>query len=169
MLALRALYRLSLINHTPDTPHQAVRVHQLVQRAVRDTLTPAQHDRLARTAADALTAAWPAIEYDTALTQALRASAKALTGHAEDALHRPDAHPVLYRAGNSLGEAGQVTAARQHYQHLTHTTHHHRGPDHPETLAARHSLAWWRGVAGDAAGAATATADLLGDMVRVLG
>ncbi|WP_338898406.1 NB-ARC domain-containing protein [Streptomyces sp. TG1A-60] len=38
--ALRALHRLSLIDHTPDTPHHAVRVHQLIQRATRDTPHP---------------------------------------------------------------------------------------------------------------------------------
>nr|WP_243876945.1 tetratricopeptide repeat protein [Streptomyces sp. 846.5] len=167
--ALRALHRLSLIDHTPDQPHTAVRVHQLVQRTVRDTLTPADRDRLAHTAADALTAAWPAVESDTALAQALRANTQALTGHAEDALHRPDAHAVLYRTGKSLGDTGQVTAARDHFQHLTDTTRRHLGPDHPDTLTARGYLASWRGEAGDAAGAVAAFAELLADRVRVLG
>lgn len=36
--ALRALHRLSLIDHTPHTPHRAVRVHQLIQRTTRDPL-----------------------------------------------------------------------------------------------------------------------------------
>ncbi|MFC9636456.1 NB-ARC domain-containing protein [Streptomyces mirabilis] len=167
--ALRALYRLSLIDHNPSTPHQAVRVHQLIQRAVRDTLTPAQRDRHARTAADALMAAWPAIDRDTALAQALRANAQALTSCAEDALYQPDAHAVLHRTGQSLGGAGQVTAARHHFHHLTGTARHHLGPDHPDTLAARRSLARWRGEAGDVAGAATVTAELLEHVVRVLG
>ena len=34
-------------------------------------------------------------------------------------------------------------------------------PDHPDTLAARHNLAFWRGEAGDAAGSANAFAELL--------
>ncbi|MFF5013503.1 FxSxx-COOH system tetratricopeptide repeat protein [Streptomyces sp. NPDC001165] len=167
--ALRALDRLSLIDHTPATPHQAIRVHQLIQRAARDTLTPDQHDQLARTAADALTTAWPAIERDTELAQALRANATTLTRTAEDALHQPDAHTVLYQAGQSLGEAGQVTAATAHFHRLTETTGHHLGPDHPDTLAARHNLAQWRGEAGDAAGAAAAYEQLLADRRRVLG
>ncbi|MFB7495830.1 hypothetical protein ACFC09_14185 [Streptomyces sp. NPDC056161] len=58
-LALAALRRLSLTEHTPNTPQQGVQVHQLIQRAVRDTLTPAETRHLARTAADALLAAWP--------------------------------------------------------------------------------------------------------------
>ncbi|WP_455431570.1 FxSxx-COOH system tetratricopeptide repeat protein [Streptomyces griseosporeus] len=167
--ALRALARLSLIDHTPATPHQAVRVHQLIQRATRDTLTPDQHGHLARTTADAITAAWPDIERDTELTQALRANATTLTRTAEEALYQPDAHAVLYRVGRSLGEAGQVTAAAAHFQRLTETTGHRLGPDHPDTLTARHNLAYWRAEAGDTAGAAAAFEQLLADRVRVMG
>ncbi|MFE1877730.1 tetratricopeptide repeat protein, partial [Streptomyces sp. NPDC059496] len=43
------------------------------------------------------------------------------------------------------------------------------GPDHPDTLRARHNLASWQGEAGDPAGAADAYATLLEDGVRVLG
>ncbi|WP_406167182.1 FxSxx-COOH system tetratricopeptide repeat protein [Streptomyces sp. NBC_00996] len=167
--ALQALHRLSLIDHTPTTPSQAVRVHQLIQRATRDTLTPHQHDQTALTAADALVAAWPEVERDTALAQALRANTTALIKRAEDALYRPSAHAVLYRTGTSLSEASQVTAARDYYEHLTQTARHHLGPDHPDTLKARHKLARSRGEAGDAAGAATAFAELLDDCLRVLG
>jgi hypothetical protein len=167
--ALRALHRLSLVDHTPNTPHQAVRVHQLIQRTTRDTLTPDQHDQLARTAANALLAAWPKIERDIALAQTLRANTTALTTHAEQALYRPDAHAVLYRSGTSLGEAGQAIAARDHCQILTSSTTSRLGPKHPDTLAARNNLAHWRGEAGDAAGAATATAAVLDDQIRVLG
>ncbi|MGX8910233.1 tetratricopeptide repeat protein [Streptomyces netropsis] len=39
----------------------------------------------------------------------------------------------------------------------------------PDTLAARHNLAYWRGEAGDAAGAAAAYTELLEHMLRVLG
>ncbi|MFC8851518.1 tetratricopeptide repeat protein [Streptomyces sp. NPDC057144] len=167
--ALRALHRLSLIDHTPGTPHRAVRVHQLIQRTTRDVLTADQHAQLARTAANALLAAWPQIERDTALAQSLRANATVLTSHAEQVLYRPDPHAVLYRTGRSLGEAGQVTAARDHYQHLTDSITSHLGPDHPDTLAARAHLAHWRGKAGDAAGAAAALTELLEHAVRVLG
>ncbi|MFJ2154200.1 NB-ARC domain-containing protein, partial [Streptomyces microflavus] len=167
--ALSALHRLSLIDHDRDDPHRAVRVHQLIQRTTRDTLAPHQHDQAARTAADALIAAWPAIERDTALAQTFRANTTALAGHAEQALYRPDVHAVLYRTGRSLGTTGQVTAARDHFQHLTETTGDHLGEDHPDTLTTRGNLASWRGEAGDAAGAAEAFADLLEHMVRVLG
>jgi hypothetical protein len=167
-VALSALRRLSLFQHTPATPHTAIRIHQLVQRAVRDTLTPSQHDQTARTCADALLAAWPDIDNDPVLAQALRANTIALTTSAEDALFLPDTHEVLYRAGRSLGEAGQVTAARHYFHRLADAAAARLGPDHTGTLAARNHLARWRGKAGDAAGAATALVDLLPDKVRVL-
>ncbi|MFC8001095.1 tetratricopeptide repeat protein [Streptomyces rochei] len=167
--ALRALDRLSLIDHTPETPHQAVRVHRLIQRATRDTHTPNQHEQVARTAADALVAVWPEIERDTDLAQALRTNGDALAHHAEAALYRPDAHTVLYLFGHSLGRSGQVSAAADHFEHLATTTNNRLGPDHRDTLAARGNLATWRGEAGDAAGAAQAFADLLNDHERVLG
>ncbi|MFF5475436.1 FxSxx-COOH system tetratricopeptide repeat protein [Streptomyces achromogenes] len=168
-LALSALRRLSLIEHTPTTPHQAVRVHQLIQHAVRDTLTPDQHHHLARTAADALLAAWPDNEYGTVLAQVLRANTTVLAGHAEQALYQPDAHKVLYEAGSSLGGVGQATAATDYFRRLAQTTTRYLGPDSYFTLGARHKLAQWQGWAGDAAGAAAAYAELLDDMIRVLG
>ncbi|WP_308123138.1 tetratricopeptide repeat protein [Streptomyces geysiriensis] len=166
---LRALDRLSLIDHQPDTPHQAVRVHQLIQRATREGHTSHQHDQAARTAADALVDAWPETERDTDLAQALRANTEALIRHAEDALYRPDVHLVLHRLGGSLGKSGQVTAAIEHFDYLAATTRSRLGPDHPDTLTARSNLATWRGEAGDAAGAAQAFTSLLEDVVRVLG
>ncbi|WP_259305287.1 tetratricopeptide repeat protein [Streptomyces koyangensis] len=170
VLALRALYRLSLIDHSPTTPHQAVRVHQLIQRATRDTLTPDQHDRFALTAADALSAAWPDVERDTGLARTLRANVTALVHTAEDALYlRPTPHSVLFRVGQSLGQAGQVTAAITHFDRLADATRHRLGPGHTHALAARNMLARWRGMAGDAVGAVAALEELLADHVRALG
>ncbi|WP_330323501.1 tetratricopeptide repeat protein [Streptomyces pseudovenezuelae] len=168
--AISALRRLSLLTYTPDTPATAVRVHQLLQHAVRDTLTPAQRYETAHAAADSLTAAWPDIERDTRLAQALRANTTALGNHVgDDALYRSAAHAVMYRAGTSLGDAGQVAAARDHFARLTAATHRRLGPDHPDTLTARHHLAFMQDQAGDPTGAVAAFTQLLDDRVRVLG
>ncbi|WP_405876906.1 tetratricopeptide repeat protein [Streptomyces sp. NBC_01136] len=167
--ALEALHSLSLIDDAPSSPHRAIRVHQLVQRTARDTLTLDRHDQLAHTAADALTTAWPGIERDPALAQTLRANTAVLTAHAEDALHQPDIHWVLYRTGRSLGEGGQATAATAHFHRLTETATRYLGPDHLNTLAARGHLVCWRGEAGDAAGAVDAFEELVTDLARVLG
>ncbi|MFG3268955.1 tetratricopeptide repeat protein [Streptomyces bobili] len=167
--ALRALHRLSLIDHTPDTRHQEVRVHQLIQRATRDTLTPEAFDQLARTAADALVDSWPDVEREAALGQALRANTTALTHSAEEALFRPEPHAVLYRAGESFVDSNQGTAARDYFESLAAAACRHLGSNHVYTLASRHNLAHCQGMAGDASGAVAAFAELLPDYVRVRG
>ncbi|MFF5303659.1 tetratricopeptide repeat protein, partial [Streptomyces sp. NPDC013161] len=167
--ALRALHRLNLVDHTPDIPHQAVRVHQMIQRSVCDSLTPDRRGLLSRAAADALLAVWPRIERETGLVQSLRANTTALTGYAEDALYQPRAHAVLHRLGQSLGQSGQVNAAVKHFHYFAAATDRRLGPDHHDTLSARGELAQWRGEAGDAAGAAAALAELLEDRLRVMG
>jgi hypothetical protein len=43
------------------------------------------------------------------------------------------------------------------------------GPEHPDTLTARHNLAWWTGEAGDPAGARDQLAVLLPIRERVSG
>ncbi|MBE8475590.1 tetratricopeptide repeat protein [Streptomyces sp. 3R004] len=166
--ALRALHKLSLIDHTPASPHQEIRVHQLIQRATRDTLISHQRDQAARTAADALLAVWPEVERDTDLAQALRANTTALTSCAEDALYHPDAHVVLFRMGNSLGGTGQVAAAIEHYQCILRALGQRFGEDHLDTLDARARLASWRGKAGDAAGAMAVFAEVLERLTRLM-
>ncbi|MEU9088387.1 FxSxx-COOH system tetratricopeptide repeat protein [Streptomyces sp. NPDC048357] len=165
------LQRFSLIEYTRSAPSpgiHSVRVHQLIQRATRETLSPSQRSRIARTAADALSAIWPEIERDTDLAQTLRANTAILTRNATDALYRPDAHKVLFRAGDSLGESGQVSAAARHFELLARTTTRHLGPEHLDTLLARGEHANWQGHAGDATGAANALTELLDDS-RALG
>jgi hypothetical protein len=172
--ALRVLHRLSLIDHTVKTPHQAVRIHSLIQRAVRDPLPKSLLEELALTAADALTDSWPTIERDTALAQALRANTSSLTVHAQPFLWRtspppPSAHPVLFRAVTSLGQAGQASAATAQSQELVHTANLRFGPAHLQTLAARAELARWQGEAGDVAGAVAGFESLVADRERIQG
>ncbi|MFC8435207.1 tetratricopeptide repeat protein [Streptomyces sp. NPDC057253] len=167
--AISALRRLSLLTYTPDTPATAVRVHQLLQHAVRDVLTPAQRHETAQAVADSLSRAWPKIERDTNLAQALRANTAALAQCAGDSLHRTKVHGVLYRMGNSLGKTGQVAAAHDHYQRLAEAARRNLGLDHEDTLVALGNVALWQGERGDAAGASREYADLLERMIRILG
>ncbi|MGW0569885.1 tetratricopeptide repeat protein [Streptomyces tauricus] len=164
--ALGVLRRLSLIDHVPAI---TIRVHQLIQRTTRDTLTPHLYDRTARVAADALIRVWPDDEGDTALVQVLRDNTTTLSACAEDALYRLGAHEVLFRTGMSLGESGQAIPARDHYQHLAEATQQRLGANHPDTLSARRLLALSRGDAGDASGAVDLLTELVTDLVQVLG
>ena len=166
--ALSCLHRLNLITQSPTNPHHAVRVHALVQRATRDAFAADQLSAVTHAGANALLNIWPDVDYDTALAAVLRANTTALTGVGTLRRH-PGVHPVLFRAGTSLGESGQVAAAVCYYHQLANDVQRELSADHPDTLAIRHELANWRGEAGDPAGAATAFEKLLTDRQRVLG
>jgi tetratricopeptide (TPR) repeat protein/transcriptional regulator with XRE-family HTH domain len=176
--ALQVLHRYSLIDHDRASVYREVRVHQLVQRVTRENLTTRPDQQgltsltgLASAAGSALEAAWPEVERDD-LGQVLRANAAALQQAVGPALWNNDedvGRSVLFRSATSLGEIGQVTAARDAYNALCQAAHHHLGPDHHDTLVARGDLARWRGNAGDVAGAAAAFEELLADCLRVLG
>jgi hypothetical protein len=74
---------------------------------------------VAARAAAALIAIWPDVERDAQLAQLLRANTAALRSAAEDALWIPEVHAVLFRAGQSIGDAGQVGAATEHWLSAT--------------------------------------------------
>ncbi|MFB7493125.1 NB-ARC domain-containing protein [Streptomyces sp. NPDC056161] len=159
----------ALAAHGPTTPHQAVRVHQLIQRVSRDFLTPDQRDRLAQTAGDALFAVWPAIDRDSSLAQALRANADALTACAEDALYRPNGtHLVLLLAGRSLASAGHFQAAVDHGRNVADAARDRLGPMHSDTRAAHRELAVHLGLAGEPASARATVTEVLEQELRTL-
>ncbi|MFI0939234.1 FxSxx-COOH system tetratricopeptide repeat protein [Streptomyces sp. NPDC021020] len=175
--ALRALHRLSLLTAPePDDDNGGyVRVHQIVQRATRDTLPTKPYGDTARAAADALMAVWPDIERDTALAQSLRTCATALVSCTEEGyvdpscLYEPKVHRLLHHAGRSLGNSGQVAAAVTYFQSLITAISTRHGPDRQDVFGARSQRSSLLGEMGDAAGAATALTALLPDMLRVLG
>ncbi|MEV0412916.1 tetratricopeptide repeat protein [Streptomyces sp. NPDC050448] len=169
-LALRALHRFSLIDHDPAQADQAVRVLETVQRTTRDSLTPDERDAAAVAAADALLAAWPPVARDSALAQALRANVSALTRHALSSLFEGGrAHPVLFRAGESLGASGQVAAALDHFRQLAEAGERFLSPDHPDTLVARSRTAFWLGESGQIQNALQAYREVLERLRETLG
>ncbi|WP_156994111.1 tetratricopeptide repeat protein [Pseudonocardia acaciae] len=167
--ALRNLARFSLITLEPDAPVATARVHGLVQRATVERLTPGRLSALHRAAADSLAAIWPHTERDAELGQVLRSNAATLVTRAGADLWQPEAHPLLWRAGRSLGECGLVHAAITYWSRMVSESRDRLGPDHLDTLACRRGLADWRGEAGDPAGAATDFEELVADLVGVVG
>jgi hypothetical protein len=175
--ALLNLDRFSVITHDPASHTQTVRMHALTQRAIREQTPPSQRQdepgagrpSAGRVAGDALVQVWPAVERDAELGQALRANGIACWGNAGDALWHPGGHAVLWNLGNSLGEAGLVAQAVDHWARMCVESLRVLGPDHRDTLDARGALARWRGEAGDLAGAAAAFEELLTDFLRVFG
>ncbi|GIJ44150.1 hypothetical protein Val02_10360 [Virgisporangium aliadipatigenens] len=167
--ALHLLHRFGLL--TVDESTDAIRIHALLQRAVREATAPTAPPGLARAAADALLERWPAVERADADAQSLRTSTEAL--HATGGRHlwsqTDGAHGVLFRAGHSLGECGLVTAAAGYFRRLHAMAADRLGPDHTDSLAARYYLAYWQGGSGDHAGSAAAFRELLKDQLRLLG
>ncbi|HEX7306368.1 FxSxx-COOH system tetratricopeptide repeat protein [Lentzea sp.] len=166
---LGCLHRLNLITFDAGTSPQTVRIHALVQRATRDTWSPERAAAVTRVTATALLQIWPDVEHDASLGQLLRANTSALDAAGSEHLWELDAHEVLFRSARSLGEAGLVAEAREQFGKLRGRADQRLGSDHPVTLSSRHASAYWRGEAGDPAGAVAALDDLLTDQLRVLG
>jgi hypothetical protein len=167
--ALNNLHRLSLVSYDVDVG--TVRIHALVQRAVRDAMSTDVLDDATRAAADALYEAWPGKETDINLGQTLRANTAALHAAHADPLWSPEhgCHKVLFRAGMTLGLIGQSAAAAVYYRDLLATAVERLGVDHRDTLTARHGFGRWTGQAGAPAAAVAIYEALVTDWLRVHG
>lgn len=167
--ALYCLQRLSLAAYDEDL--DVVRVHALVQRAVREDTPTRRADLLSLAAADGLVEIWPVIERDPVLAERLRANADALYKHRPGPLWNSTGgvHPLLLAAGESLGDAGLADAAYRYFQTLQAEALQRLGAEHRYTLTLRANAAYWQGQAGDVKGATVALIDLVEDMQRVLG
>jgi len=166
--AMRLLHRYGLLTHTPTDSAHAVRIHALTARAARETFP--ELAAVSHAAADALLALWPADDHTTsALTAALRANTTTLTAIAGDLLWQPDGHPLLYRAGTSLLDAGLHTTTVPYWQHMTDQATRLLGDDHPDTLTARANLAASYGQAGRTGEAISLGERLVADRTRLFG
>ncbi|WP_339153680.1 tetratricopeptide repeat protein [Actinomadura luteofluorescens] len=177
---LRVLHRHSLIDHKRTALYLEIRVHQLVQRATRESfiaqpeLGSTLFAELVHVAAEALLSVWPGNHQDFSSQQfstTLRANTAALHSSSGAILweRNNQGHPVLFHAANSLGHAGRVAAAHTANAELRATAQRIFGPDHPDVLTARYNCATWQGGLGDMAGAAGELQQLLTDRQRILG
>jgi hypothetical protein len=144
-------------------------MHTLTQRAVIEQLDDEQIAITVRAAADALLLVWPEIDRDTDLAAVLRANSTTVGTRCSTALWEPHAHELLFKTGNSLGNAGHVVAARNYYSNLVDAAAHHLGSRNTDYLAVIASFAHWRGEAGDPLGATTALEAVLSDQLTLLG
>ncbi|GAA3909797.1 tetratricopeptide repeat protein [Actinoplanes auranticolor] len=165
--AIACLDRLSLVSF--DRRAAMVRVHHLLQRAVREATDERHTSALAVVAADALLEIWPEVETDANFIQLLRDNAETLLAQAGDQLWGANLHRVVFLAGNSLAAAGLAEAAVSYWQRLLPTAVERLGADHPETLIVRNNLAWSYGRAGQPERAVSELRELLVDRRRVLG
>lgn len=135
--ALSVLARLSLVTLYPADPQRPVRVHGVIQRAVREGMTREQHAQTARACADALVEAWPRTECDVAVEQIMRANTQALRECSARSLWEPNLHRVLLHAGRSLGDVGLLADAITYWQHLADTAIEQLGPERNGRIASK--------------------------------
>jgi hypothetical protein len=177
--ALRVLHQLSLVS--VDETSGTLRMHALIQRAVRESSRPADGPGIVRIAADGLVAVWPDLERDIGTARMMRSNTAALRRHPGDGLFYPRAHPVLTHAAHSVGQVGLVRAAVAAFEELVEdlsrifTTRRHLrfrfrpASKHPDLLTVRHNLAYWHGRAGEPDKAIVAYEHLLPDFRRCFG
>ncbi|WP_101257268.1 tetratricopeptide repeat protein [Streptomyces barkulensis] len=175
--ALELLHRQGLVERTTAEGRQVVRCDRVMQRALRDWLSQREADELARTAADCLVAVAAADGTDAGLARLLYANCRELVRRHETALlGRPSArqqaaaaggldrlfgpppdtrvHDILIVVPRLLGRHGDADAARRHFTWLAGEAGRRHGSRAHTALLARGEAAHWRGVAGDAPGAA---------------
>ena len=158
--AIGAVRRYSLV--TPAAGG-SVSVHRLVQAVTADQM-PAELARQWQQATSVVIE--DAIPSDTDLPGTWPVCA-ALLPHAQTAL--ADDSAEIARIANYLGSSGSYAAARDLQRRILDARERVFGPEHPDTLAARHELAHWTGEAGDPAAARNQYAALLPAVERILG
>jgi hypothetical protein len=167
--ALRALHRLSLIEHDTQRGPQAVRSHALVQRATLEECEASTRVEAIRCAAHALAEIWPRSDASSEFAQSLRANASTVIAQDDQALWLPSAHPLLFLIGRSLGAAGFAREAEEHFAALWEKARGTLGADDRAALAAQHEYAFWHGQNGHPVQAARLFQTLVADRIRVLG
>ncbi|MFJ5561642.1 tetratricopeptide repeat protein [Streptomyces sp. NPDC093250] len=166
---LRVLHRLCLIDHDRDEAHRSVRIHELIQRAVRDGEFSPETGLVAAVAAGAaLYSSWPDTAHATALGQSLRSNAAVFTCHAARIKGAAAflAYSVVFRAAHSHGQAGQLSEAIDGFQLIVKAFGSH---DHEMGFAARYHIAHYQGEAGNVAHAIDILEEFLPRMRRALG
>ncbi|WP_165845671.1 tetratricopeptide repeat protein [Streptacidiphilus pinicola] len=139
---LRTLHRYALLSVDAGAGSRAVRIHALTARAAQEATSDSALPDLAAAAADALAQVWPEPDRTwPALAIELRSNTDALRHHAGDLLWRPEGHAILFRAGDSLLDAGLSNAAVGYWQRMEADARRLLGADHPDTLTACGSLA----------------------------
>src|SRR5437763_11266930 len=161
--AINNLAQAGLVTIDPVSPARTVQMHASVQAAVRAYLPAADLEQVVLAAADALLETWPdgdvaaqRIEGQLAqaqIEQALRDCAAALRTSDGALLWKPEAHPLLFRAGLSLEHSRLSEAAITYWKSMVATSTRLLGPAHANAVVARDRLAAAYEAAGKSADA----------------
>ncbi len=159
--ALAALLTYSMIDQDPGRRH--VSVHRLVQAVTQAQLNQADKADDQATATKLLVHALPnnpeTITSWPAFAELLPHATHLLAPHS----------PAMATVLDYLDVSGDYRTGRDLQRARTTALHNIHGPDHPDTLAARHKLAYWTGWAGDPVAARDLNAELLPIRERVQG
>ncbi|MFC6900239.1 FxSxx-COOH system tetratricopeptide repeat protein [Nonomuraea dietziae] len=159
--AVTALRRYSLVGRPANG---MISIHRLVQAITLDQLSTRQRERWYEKAAALLESAIS--DHDPAFPPDWPRFAQLLS-HVRAVL--PADSPGLRSTARYLGLSGDYRTAVLLSQEITEHLTASLGPEHPDTLVARHTRARWTGDAGDAAAARDQLRDLLPVRERVLG
>src|SRR5712691_2852804 len=183
--AINNLAQAGLVTIDPASLVRTVQMHASVQAAVRAYLPPADLEQVVLAAADALLETWPegqgqedqGVQGDQAqlgltqldqaqLEQALRDCASALRAGDGGMLWKPEAHPLLFRAGLSLENSRQSEPAITYWKSMVATSTRLLGPAHANAVVARDRLAAAYETAGKSADAIAVFQAALADRER---
>jgi tetratricopeptide (TPR) repeat protein len=167
--AISNLARAGLVTIDPATPVRTVQLHASVQAAVRAFIPRSEIEQLVLAAADALAETWPEGDGGVLLEQAMRDCGAAVREIDGAMLWKPEAHPMLFRAGTSLEASGLAGAAVTYWQAMVSTSTRLLGPAHADSVMARDRLAAAYEAAGRTGDAIAVFASALNDHERNLG
>jgi tetratricopeptide (TPR) repeat protein len=147
--AINNLAQAGLVTIDPASPVRTVQMHASVQTAVRAYLPAADLEQVVLAAADALLETWPDGDAPPGagqleqpqLEQALRDCAATLRSTDGGLLWKPEAHPLLFRAGMSLEHGRLSDAAITYWKSMVATSTRLLGPAHANAVVARDRLA----------------------------
>ena len=147
--AINNLAQAGLVTIDPTSPVRTVQMHASVQTAVRAYLPAADLEQVVLAAADALLETWPDGDAPPGagqleqpqLEQALRDCAATLRSTDGALLWKPEAHPLLFRAGMSLEHGRLSDAAITYWKSMVATSTRLLGPAHANAVVARDRLA----------------------------
>lgn len=162
--ALARLHQLSVAECDGET----VRVHALVQLAVRERLSPEAVRTSAEAAAFALLKIWP-FDFNLERSAVFQSNAARLRATGASVMDSELAYHLLVRAGSGLLETGQDSAAIAYVEQLVAEFEQVHGPDHELTLRIQRRLAWTYRQAGQLAKAIAHADQILPRLVQVLG
>lgn len=166
--AIRVLRRFSLAIYDPES--RELRVHKLLQRAVRESMRTGELRESVLAAAEAIASAWHDATASARSAERLRSCVAALLEYGlGDCLAAEHVRRVLLTYATSLGLIGYHGEAEALCSSAAADCGATVGPDHRDTLAFRHGEMLWTGSAGDYPRAARLADRLVEDTTRALG